>query len=190
MSRQPNIPDYLQEPYFPEHDRLNKSPIIPANVPKPIGVPKRGLPISQPNVRPTGGAPRQQPPKQPHVNVGVHEDTMWYGDLSAGTPASKIIDNNEYVNTEAIQGHNPLAEAEKFESEEGAPAPAQAQAKGLIDLNPEEYAVIYNGKLLEATDNLEIIMSCIEDLLLQYDANIDDIFVIKRMKINYGIRLE
>lgn len=180
MARQPTIPDHLKEQYFPEHDRLNRSPIIPretqASQPKPPA--PRGLP--------------QRPPPQPRVNVGVHEDTMWFGDLSAGVPPSKVIDNNDYVDTEAVQGHNPLEPEGWHTGPEQNSEFAQHEGKSQngLNLNQDEYAVIYGGKLIESSHDREVIMLCVEDLLLQSDANIDDIFVIKRLKINYGITIE
>jgi hypothetical protein len=99
---------------------LPKMPELP-NTPVAIKASERGAPSQMATGVPNKGRPSKSaeqdfqddgfiPPKNNFVNVGQVEQA-WYDEKVAGPP-QEMIDNNEEVDTESLQGMNPMEDVQ------------------------------------------------------------------------------
>lgn len=226
------VPAYLQshkqKSYQPEYKRLDVEPM--GSVIDPIH-PE----LSPPNtavrnfkVGPVAVNPRQQKQQQRlpagasiPVQSGNGEDSLWVDGLGAGEQKRgnvKIIDNNDDINVDALQGYDQTKlqaiESQEFDQEgevfndEDVAVPVKAT--GVINENtavkfvkpeetsvsrtvdeflPGDYIVSCGGKTIVKSSDVSLIRQVVEDLVLTQNIDIYDIVVCKRISIDVGVIL-
>jgi hypothetical protein len=115
------------------------------------------------------------------VQVGNHEDQMWFGDRVA-VPVGRqqpMIDNNEEVDVAALQGRDELAQPE-YPTE---PSPPEEM------LLEGEYGLYLEGTLLFKTTQESELRQVLEDAILNRNIPMDKLLVYRRVAIEFGIIL-
>lgn len=193
------IPPYLQQhksgKYQPEYKKLDLEPVQPGleDTPNtPSNYIKAGVkrPLSQKHNVPSG---RSLP-----AQVGNNEEQLWMDDSVVGSTSVKIkanqyIDNNEFVDVDAIQGRKKAAQYPEEDPSYQQDSNTQEQEKNIVSalnkaISPSEYIVYYGEIIVKTYDPLEV-KKAIEHLVLN-DVPVEDIFVCKRLNINFGAILD
>lgn len=191
-SKRGEIPEYLKEPYVQEHLRLDRSPDrIPLNLEPPIPKKRkpRGTPIraNEGQAQPSFNHKLQRAMgfKPDQVQVGNHEERMWFNKDVTGEPENSPIDNNEYVNTYQLQGQDPLIEQPAAQQPAAQqPQPAAQQKSKLVDEG--DYIVLYKGREVLISDEIDEVKSIIEQLLFKYE-DLNNIVLYKRLHLSVGL---
>lgn len=151
------------------------------------------------------------------VHVGSHEEHAWYDDNVVGggsrtTSARQYIDNN-YIDTEGLQGADPLAEPveENFEEfhqnsrthvavgapnpledgfrathEEVGETPSQEQENSIAS---NTYSIFVDNEFVIGVASKSEALRCIEDIMLNYKVSLDRISAFKKLELNFGVNL-
>jgi hypothetical protein len=136
------------------------------------------------------------------VQVGVHEEQMWFDDESAGrkvsVKATQVIDNNDYVDVDRLQGYNPLDEQQVVEEQTEQTGAVQAEQVTKteswanvvpLDIEPFEYLIICYGKPIVLSHSLQVIEATIEELIVDKNIPPNDIILCKRLQIDFGVKI-
>lgn len=133
------------------------------------------------------------------VHVGYSYNHSWDNDRVVG----------EQIDVESMQGQNPL-EQNYFDEhgrkivvqpEDVAPTDQEEvyideeyqvqhdiSDNNILNLQESEYCVLVHGDIILVNEDFNIINSCIKDLINNYeDIEINDLMVIKRLKLKYDI---
>jgi hypothetical protein len=135
------------------------------------------------------------PPPQPMAHVGM-VDQMWTDNVLVSTgeknTSTKVIDNNDYVDAESLQGFDPLNQRQQEQPNwvQTQPNKFPKEKFQLTSLKEGSYAVCFDGEVLMTTDNLAEVKSMVEDLLLRPGVNIDNLSIFKRMVLDFGVLLD
>lgn len=181
------------------------------NTPIQMGIRSRG------NNAPSAA---KEVPAQTRVNIGVHDEQKWTEGLKSSSEqfpnrrvvinpdGSKrvVIDNDEYVDVEGLQGMNPLEDddtdrpppeeprnEQQEEYEEYVSEPDQSSEEPQTEsavLEPGEYAVFYAGECVYRTEDLDKLKSGLENMMVKYKVNLDDVRIYRCIPIRFGIILE
>lgn len=137
------------------------------------------------------------------VHVGNHDEHNWYDQNVTGSPDSqddRVIDNNEYVNVEALQNTQRLPntdqEREQLEqqqkqaswSDNNPPRPVIADVINGIDQG--EMCVLMKGDPVFLSSDSVKVVRFIEDAMMKHEISISDISVIKKMGLDFGLTME
>jgi len=216
-----------------EHDRLGIEPTvagvshlhdengIPKAPPRPKSPQPPPPPFSNEPEHIRASVPQQPPPLPPAqargpnlgqmpAHVGVHEETMWFDDKVVGSgqrPPPQVIDNNKDVDTDALQGYNPLNPSESTRwHEQNMPQdwhdqnvpqesmPQQVDPESLeaavAIIPPGGYLLLVEGEpVVVRTDKREL-RSIVADVLLKHNVDIDRVQVLKSVPIDFGVLME
>lgn len=214
------IPEYLKGNYQTEYERLDVEPLyqrpnkavtteeqkrmIQYHNPQSAAQVKT-LPRQRQAPRRVPSQNKQQVPYQPKVQVGNHDDELWLDDQSFGSsPAmptnnAKVIDNNEYVDTEFLQGADPLASTESHPYYEHPHTDAQTWEKSaqpqpqvkeeVIAVNPGNYVIFSSSGKVVCETPAEV-RAHVEDLVLNRVVSINEIEVYKRLNLDFGVIMD
>ena len=183
----------LNRPLTSRHLNPSAGEVQPAAAPNPQGISKEDYQrmVEEYN----GSIP---------VHVGNHEDHGWFDKNVTG-----VVDNNEFVNTDALQGAQALpnthAERMMLEEqmrraasnveEEPETEPEIERPESDVDeymsvnIDVDQYCVVISNEVIYKTYDKRAAVKCVEDAVSNYNVNIDSIQVVKRMRINSGITI-
>jgi len=245
-SRRGSVPAYLNGPYTPEYQRLNKIPEnderFSANKPvRNFKVPTQRQPPPQPQRSPQ----RQQPPQRTApvsrmpVYVGNNDDVFhnagfYVDNQEVMIPEEELppLTPQELLHKEPPQRaeqvtHLELSEQEFDESlrmvrnypmqrqaqpqrsqpqrsqpqpqpqpqpqqpqQPQQPLPQRPQPESAPQLAAGDFGVFINGECVFASKSVEEVQTMVERLMLDHEIASDDIFVYKRLELNFGITLK
>lgn len=214
--RRGKVPEHLKQPYVPEYQRLNRDPEQVVDPKFAANAPVRNFRV--PNQKRGMNAPRRSsqgefvsaastvPKSNPMpVHVGNHDEQMWIDDeriISAPSqrnPNIEVVDNNDYVDVENLQGRNPFEEDPYLEEQPADDtsrwvnahnATEQQRPQLNVRLTPGEYAVVFRNSTVCVSSDEKQIVAVIEDIIMNYDVLVDDIAVYKRQTIDFGAILK
>lgn len=141
----PEAPDIPNEPVHV------KASVPSTNIRAPLGVPKRGAPIPSDD---DGFVP----PPSNFVAVGQKDHTWYAPEVTGPRPPpvqldeeNEIIDNNDDVDIESLQGADPFADLK----EEGGSEIREQFEKTLAYIEEQALALIYSATTLEELDKVK-----------------------------------
>jgi hypothetical protein len=148
----------------------------------------------------------------PMVSIGRNNETMWFDEGSVAVPVGKqeAIDNNENIDIEALQGHDNLnspfstgniphpyhqepvyQQSEPVYQQQDSTVQQQEQEpQDENSLEPGQYAVLYDNEIIVKGHNITEIKGAIEEMILKYNVPIEQIVLIKRLPIDFGLLVE
>lgn len=129
------------------------------------------------------------------VNSGNSKEHHWY-------------DDNEYVDIERLQGHDPLADLEprsREEIEAEMLAEEEAFERGVTERSiPGEmiddsfsinqmqdgfYFVYIDNEFIYKSENMGEIINCVNDIIMNHNIPKANVTVLKKLKIDFGVKL-
>ena len=157
-----------------------------------------------------------RPPKQPMATVGMHDEQMWFDEelVAGGTRprGTEVIDNNEEVDVESLQGipdgwggmkSGSVGDIlpEDLEEAENSPTRDAEAPNTPTEPEPEDvpletlgfylargyYAILLKGQLLIKYDDMSYVRNVVEDMILRHDISVEDIQVVKSVPIDFGV---
>lgn len=181
MSNKPRgvIPEYLREGAEPEYRRLNIQPADGLKMPQ--ATPKR----VPPKQTPASSTPQRS--RRLNVHVGSHEDHSWMDDRVAGP--REYVDNNDFVDVDALQGHNPLEE-QQWEQEMQNETPETADEEQSLSLDTGEFGIYVKGVFVGKTRSTVEVKEFVEHIVLKKGVELDDVVVYKRVSLDFGILVD
>jgi len=165
-------------------------------------VPQPQAPLKYRELNPThtaqDPAPAQEPPVMDDipVHVGNHNDHSWHDYHVTGTP----VDNNDYVNAEALQGAQRLPETQQDQqvleqqqqdaawSDDNPPRPVISDV--ISQMKESDMVVLVRGDPVFVSVSEQDIKQCVEDAMLNYKVSMSDIVVVKRMVLDFGLTMK
>ena len=101
----------------------------------------------------------------------------------------KIIDNNEQVDAEALQGINQFSVGEQDKKVATEPQVDLGLRMSIIELDVGEYVIYYKNRLVGSSKNTDDVRIAVENLMLKHGAELENIFLYKRIPIDFGVFL-
>lgn len=130
------------------------------------------------------------------VHVGSHNEHGWHDENVTGL-SDKYIDNQEYINVEALQGaqrlphsQEELNELNKQQSDSAwsDDNPPRPVITDIIDsLDSLEMCVFISSEPMYTSSSIDDIIKYVEMALLEYQIPISNIKVIKRLELDFGL---
>jgi len=198
------IPQYLQGKYQSEHVRLDLETVQPGTDSKTPNAAVRTFKVTGNQKRTISPSHTVPAGKTLPAQVGNHEEQMWFDDKVAVSANPKMVehiidhnqyvDNNEYIDVEAMQTRKIQEESrpsyQEIEESQKTTSQADAIIKALnLTLSPGEFIVFCQEQVVVRTSNIPAVKEAIEELVLK-NIPIEDIFVCKRLNINFGVLLD
>lgn len=166
------------------------------------GVPQPQAPLKYRELNPTrttqDPAPPQEAPTMDNipVHVGNHDDHSWHDHHVTGTP----VDNNDYVNTESLQGAQRLPETQQEQqmleqkqkdsswTDDNPPRPVVSDV--ISQMKESDMVVLVKGDPVFLSASESDIKKCVEDAMLNYKVSMSDVVVVKRMVLDFGLTMK
>lgn len=150
------------------------------------------------------------------AHVGVHEETMWFDEHVVGPQQSapqqqrqQIIDNNEEMDVDALQGRRPLGEESQMpgwaktaaeantaaEPKQGPPEQRSEKSLGFLEhigasMRGGKFLLLVEGEPVVVRSNKKELKAVIEDVLLRHNVGIEKVQVLKDVPIDFGVLME